>query len=78
MKSIYKSYGMSQIIKKPTRFDKKSGKATIIDHFWVNDSELENVKSSRTFMGLSDHLGTYLKLNKGKQPIETKKIRCRN
>ena len=78
LKTIYKAYGMSQQIKKPTRIDKISKKPTLIDHFWVNDSEISNIKSSGTFIGLSDHLGTYLKLNKGRQPIESKKIQCRN
>ena len=70
LKTIYKAYGMSQIIKKPTRYDKISGKPTIIDHFWVNSSELDNIKATGTFVALSDHLGTYLKINKGRQPFE--------
>ena len=78
LKTIYKAYGMSQQIKKPTRIDQTSKKSTIIDHFWVNESEIGNVKSSGTFIGLSDHLGTYLKLNKGRQLIENRKIQCRN
>ena len=78
LKDIYKSYGLSQVIKKPTRFDKKSSKGTCIDHFWVNDSELLNINTHGTFIGLSDHLGTYLKMNKGKIPDEIKTIRCRN
>ena len=78
LKTIYKSYGMKQVINKPTRFDRNSKKATCIDHFWVNESELSNINSHGTFIGLSDHLGTYLKINKGKIPEETKKIRCRN
>ena len=69
---------MKQVIDKPTRFDKNSGKGTCIDHFWINETELSNINSHGTFIGLSDHLGTYLKINKGKIPEETKKIRCRN
>ena len=78
LNNIYQSYGLSQLIDKPTRFDKKSGKTTTLDHFWLNENELHNVVKMGTFIGISDHLGTYLKLKKHKSIVNLKKIKFRD
>ena len=75
LKNICKAYGMSQYIKKVTRFDKK-GKGTTIDHIWATP-EADIVKAG-TIPGISDHLGTYCKINK--HPVTKQKpiIKVRN
>lgn len=77
LQNIYKSYGLIQLIQKPTRIDKTSGKPTIIDHVWVN-AENSPVKCTGTFIGVSDHLGTYIKLNLRKPEDPVKTIRHRS
>ena len=72
---IFSCYGMNQHIKKPTRID-KSGKETIIDHTWA-DEETKLIKSTETFIALSDHLGTYTSINVPKFIPEKKTILCR-
>ena len=62
LQNIYSTYGLNQQIKKATRIDPKTGKGTVIDHLWTSP-EIE-LKNSGTFLGLSDHLGTYVKLPK--------------
>ena len=62
LNNIYKAYNLTQLIKKPTRIDKKSGKATTIDHIWVN-KDMNLINKAGTFIGVSDHFGTYLKVN---------------
>ena len=47
LQNIYHSYGLKQLITKPTRIDKKSGRSTIFDHVWAN-SEISLVKSTGT------------------------------
>ena len=65
LNNIYGSYGLNQIINKATRIDKTTHKPTIIDHIWCSvDSQL--IKTSGTFMGISDHLGVYMKINRNK------------
>ena len=78
LNNIYESYGLKQILDKPTRYDKKSAKPALIDHFWLNDHELEHVEKVGTFIGISDHLGTFLKLRKQRNPPNIRKIKCRN
>ena len=60
MHEICDTYGLKQIINKPTRIDNNTRKSTIIDHIWLNPQE-NNIKSG-TATGLSDHLATYIKL----------------
>ena len=77
LKNIYKSYSLSQKIVKPTRINYNTGKSTIIDHIW-STPELK-IKSSGTFMGLSDHLGVYTKINmtsNNTPPAQYVKRRC--
>ena len=62
LKDIYKTYGLKQHITKATRIDPQTGKAKIIDHIWTS-SEIK-LKSTGTFLGLSDHFGVYAKLPK--------------
>ena len=62
LKNTYKSYCLKQWINKSTRFDRKTGNGTIIDHIWTTP-EIKP-KATGTFIGLSDHLGTYIKINK--------------
>ena len=69
----FESYDLKQYIAKATRVDKKSLKPTILDHVWASpDSNL--IKSTGTFDGISDHMGTYMKLNQKPPPIPDSKI----
>ena len=54
--------GLTQLILKPTRINPITSSQTIIDHIWVNN-EYVPVTTSGTMLGLSDHLGTYVKIN---------------
>ena len=62
LKDIYKTYSLKQQITKATRIDSNTGKAKIIDHIWTTP-EIK-LKSTGTFLGLSDHFGVYAKLPK--------------
>jgi hypothetical protein len=62
IKNTCKNYGLEQFIKKPTRIDQTSKKATIIDHIWA-DKDKKIINKCGTIMGLSDHLSVYAKLN---------------
>ena len=71
--SLTKEYGLKQLIKKPTRFNKAS--ATTIDHIFTRDDTL--IKKAGTCEGISDHCGIYCIINAEKTPnTETK--RCRS
>ena len=76
LKNIYKCYGLTQYITKPTRIDKKSGTPSIIDHVWSN-ADLNYIRQSGTFHGISDHFGIYMRLRIEKQPKQTETIRYR-
>ena len=78
LNNIYHTYGLTQILEKPTRYNKQTGKSATLDHFWLNTNELPQVESVGTFIGVSDHLGTYLKLKKQKNQVNIKNIRFRN
>ena len=54
------AYQMTQEISKPTRITDNT-KSTI-DHIWT-DVNQQLIKESGTFVGISDHLGTYAMLN---------------
>ena len=74
---IFKSYNLKQLIKKPTRIDPTSLKKKTIDHIWISDN-MRELKTSNTMIGISDHLGVFVKL---KNKIETQvppKIKVRN
>ena len=77
IKTSYSMYGLNQLITKPTRIDQTSGRPTVIDHVWA-DTELQLVNTVGTFTGISDHLGTYAKLNikKPKEESRIVKYRC--
>lgn len=75
--STYESYGLKQLIKKPTRIDKSTLKPAIIDHVWATE-EANLVKTTGTFIALSDHLGQYMILNQNKIPEKNLKIKFRN
>ena len=75
LKNICKAYGLSQYVKKVTRFDRK-GKGTIIDHIWATP-EADIVKAG-TIQGISDHLGTFCKINKHPIHKQKPKIKVRN
>ena len=77
LKNIFKCYGLTQFISKPTRIDAKSGKPTIIDHIWSND-ELNLIKETGTFIGISDHFGIYMRLRINKPPKHEETITFRN
>ena len=70
LKDAYKPYSLKQYIQKSTRIDPKTGKGKIIDHIWATP-EIE-IKSSGTFIGISDHLGVYAKLPKSFTNYEPK------
>ena len=77
IKSTYEAYGLKQYMKKPTRIDKSTSKATIIDHVWATE-EANLVKTTGTFIALSDHLGQYVRLNQSKLTEEKVKIKFRD
>ena len=62
LNSIFDTYNLTQHIKKVTRIDLNSGKGTLIDHVWTTD-EIKVINSG-TCQGISDHLGTFVKLNR--------------
>ena len=62
LENVCATYGLSQVINKPTRIDPNTGSQTIIDHVWIN-KEYVPIKDSGTTIGISDHLATYVKLN---------------
>ena len=76
LSAIYKSYGLTQHIDKATRIDPTSGTATILDHVWANENA--EIKKTGTMRGLSDHLGTYVKLNADNNDDEGIEITTRN
>ena len=59
---IYEEYSLTQQIKKVTRIDTRTGKGSLIDHIWTSP-EIK-VLSSGTSPGISDHFGTYVKINR--------------
>ena len=77
LNNIYSSYNLSQLVTKPTRIDNQSGRPTIIDHVWTNP-EKQLINHVSTFIGVSDHLGTYIKLNMQKPKAEETVIRHRS
>lgn len=77
LNNIYSSYNLSQYVRKPTRIDNKSGRPTIIDHVWANP-EKQLINHASTFIGVSDHLGTFIKLNMQKPKVEEKTIKHRS
>ena len=70
-------FGLKQYITKPTRIDQSSRKPTLIDHVWATP-ESNLIKSSGTFMGISDHMGIYMKVNRTTNAAQNLKIRVRN
>ena len=58
---ICNTYGLNQLIRKPTRIHPKTKTATTIDHIWTDSSE--RIKATGTFVGISDHFGIYAKIN---------------
>ena len=77
LSNIYTTYGLTQQINKATRIDKNTFKPTVIDHIWAN-KESKIIKSCGTFIGLSDHLGIYMKLNRSKPPQPKTTVHFRN
>ena len=77
LQNIYQSYGLTQLVKKPTRRDKASGKLTTIDHIWTN-MKTQLVKNVGTCIGVSDHLSIYAKLNLKKPEEPETTIRHRS
>ena len=62
LENICSTNGLTQHILKPTRIDPIFDRQTLIDHIWLNKENVP-VKSAGTCLGLSDHLGTYVKIN---------------
>ena len=76
LSTIYKNYGLTQYIKKPTRIDKVSGRPTLIDHVWATEDM--NIYKTGTHAGISDHLGAYVKLKSVNEKPEKIKFKTRN
>ena len=66
-------YQLTQMITTPTRIAEDS--KTTIDHIWA-DKNKDLIHDSGTFMGISDHFGTYAMLNTNLRK-ETKKSKLR-
>ena len=67
---IYEEYSLTQQIKKVTHVDTRTGNCSLIDHIWTSP-EIK-VLSSGTSQGISDHFGTYIKLNRSNINEKTK------
>ena len=76
LENICTTNGLYQLINKPTRIDPNTFSQTIIDHIWAN-KEYVPIKDSGTTIGISDHLATYVKLNK-KIEEKSKTVTSRN
>ena len=76
LKNAYKTYGLKQQIKNPTRIDKNSNKGTLIDHIWA-PAEM-NIITSGTFHGISDHLALYTKLPTVHKSVPKTIVKFRN
>ena len=62
LSSTCDSFSLTQHISKVTRIDMKTGKGSLIDLIWTSP-EMKTL-SSGTLHGISDHFGTYIKLNR--------------
>ena len=71
------TYGFRQHIKKPTRICPVTFRKSLLDHFWSVNEQIK-IKDSGTFVGVSDHFGTFLQLNLKKPKIQKKKIKFRS
>ena len=60
--STCESFSLTQHISKVTRIDMKTGKGSLIDLIWTSPEM--KAFSSGTLHGISDHFGTYIKLNR--------------
>ena len=76
LSETYNTYGLTQHISKPTRINTETGRPTLIDHVWANNS-FNVIKKAGTFTGVSDHFGTYMILHKPKEIEKSEKIKCR-
>ena len=74
---IFTTYGMTQIINKPTRIDPKTQKSTLIDHVWVNKQK-QTILQSGTTEGISDHFATYVSISTQMPKKKEKIISIRN
>ena len=63
LENICSTNSLSQQILKPTRMNVNTGNKTLLDHIWINQECVPVIKSAGTCLGLSDHLGTYIKIN---------------
>ena len=76
-KEIISTYGMTQIIEKPTRIDPITRKSTTIDHVWI-DKLKNTILKSGTAQGYSDHFAIFLTINIQKPIKQEKIIQLRN
>jgi hypothetical protein len=74
---IFDTHSMKQLIKKPTRIDLKTNKATTIDHVW-GETGTDLIKECGTIEGISDHVGLYVKAKTTKPRTEKQKVRFRS
>ena len=73
--NLFENYGFTELIQAPTRKDPVSGRESALDHIWTNS---KNVLESGTVTGVSDHDGTFVKLNLEREKPKIKKITIRN
>ena len=76
LKEVFDSHSMTQLIRKPTRIDQTTNKATTIDHVWTTE-ESKLISDAGTVDGISDHTGIYTIVNTRKEKIEPEKITYR-
>ena len=76
LQEVFDSHSMIQLLKKPTRIDPRTNRATTIDHVWgLAESNL--ITESGTVEGISDHTGLYTIVNTEKAKPEPDKITYR-
>ena len=75
LKNLMDNYGFEQKISKPTRIDKHTDRKSLIDHIWTNAT---NVVNWGVNIGISDHQGIFITINKEKEIKKLSKIKIRN
>jgi hypothetical protein len=76
LKEVFDSHSMTQLVRKPTRIDQTTNRATTIDHVWTRE-ESKLIADAGTVEGISDHTGLYTIVNTRKEKPEPHKITYR-
>ena len=77
LNNLLHTYGFRQHIQNPTRICPVTFRKSLLDHFWSLNEQIK-IKEAGTFMGVSDHFGTYLHLNIRKPKNQKRKIKFRS